>query len=105
MTPDDPGSHDDEMPDFSGVTGGASTSATDASGAPVEAKVSTPDETAEIHEVREGETLTGIAKHHYGNAHEWRRIFDANRDQIHDPDRIRVGWKLKIPAKPPATAG
>jgi nucleoid-associated protein YgaU len=104
MSPDDPKSHDDEMPDFSGVTGGASTSATDAAGAPVEAKVTTTG-AFEMHEVRSGETLSGIAKHYYGAASQWRRIFDANRDQIEDPDRIRVGWKLKIPAKPPETTG
>ena len=100
MSPNEPGSKDDAMPDFSGVTGGASTTATDATGAPVEAKVTTPEEAVEIYEVRSGDTLTGIAKHHYGNANQWRRIYDANRDQIDDPDRIRVGWKLKIPAKP-----
>jgi nucleoid-associated protein YgaU len=102
MSPDEPGSRDDEMPDFSGVTGGASTSATDAAGAPVEAEVYTPAQSEEIYEVKPGDSLSKIAKHHYGDAHQWRRIFEANTDRIKDPDLIQPGWKLKIPAKPPA---
>ena len=27
----------------------------------------------------------------------WKEIFEANRDKIKDPDKIQIGWKLKIP--------
>ncbi|WP_425504529.1 MULTISPECIES: LysM peptidoglycan-binding domain-containing protein [Rhodanobacter] len=46
-----------------------------------------------------GDNLTKIAKHFYGDANAWKQVFDANRDQLSDPDRIRVGQVLKIPAK------
>jgi hypothetical protein len=33
-----------------------------------------------------------------GTANAYNRIFDANRDQLTDPDEIRPGQVLKIPA-------
>jgi len=48
--------------------------------------------------VEAGDTLSHIAKAHYGKAGKWRAIFEANRDQIDDPDRIFPGQVLKIPA-------
>jgi nucleoid-associated protein YgaU len=51
------------------------------------------------HEVVSGDSLWKIAKKYYGDANQWRRIFEANRDQIENPDRIQPGWKLAIPPK------
>ena len=34
----------------------------------------------------------------FGNANEYQKIFDANRDQLSDPNQIRPGQQLKIPA-------
>ena len=45
-----------------------------------------------------GDSLSKIAKRFYGDGNRWQKIFDANRDQIKDPDLIRPGQKLKIPA-------
>lgn len=50
--------------------------------------------------VVKGDTLSKIAKQYYGNANEYMRIFEANRDQLKDPDKIQIGQVLKIPAKP-----
>lgn len=50
-----------------------------------------------VHVVTEGETLGSIARQHYGSAAEWRRIFEANRNGLQDPDRIRPGMELRIP--------
>jgi nucleoid-associated protein YgaU len=47
--------------------------------------------------VQSGDTLSAIAKAHYGDANAYRRIFDANRDQLSDPDLIKPGQVLKIP--------
>ncbi|HEY4529064.1 MAG TPA: LysM peptidoglycan-binding domain-containing protein [Luteimonas sp.] len=47
--------------------------------------------------VQQGDTLSHIARAHYGRASEWSRIFEANRDQLDDPDRIRPGQVLRIP--------
>jgi nucleoid-associated protein YgaU len=50
-----------------------------------------------IYEVVAGDTLSRIAKQFYGDASQYKKIFDANRDQLSDPDKIKVGQKLKIP--------
>jgi nucleoid-associated protein YgaU len=52
---------------------------------------------ARIHEVVSGETLSKIAKQYYGDAAKYMKIFEANQDQLKDPDRIQVGQKLKVP--------
>lgn len=49
------------------------------------------------HTVGHGETLTGIAHHYYGKASEYQKIFDANRDKLSDPDKVREGMTLIIP--------
>lgn len=49
------------------------------------------------HEVASGETLSHLAKRYYGDASQYSRIFEANRDQLTDPDKIKTGQKLKIP--------
>jgi nucleoid-associated protein YgaU len=50
-----------------------------------------------MHDVVSGDTLSALAKKYYGDAAKYDRIFEANRDQLNDPDKIRVGQKLKIP--------
>ncbi|HEX7828068.1 MAG TPA: LysM peptidoglycan-binding domain-containing protein [Thermoanaerobaculia bacterium] len=50
------------------------------------------------HDVASGDTLSALAKRYYGDASKYHKIFEANRDQLNDPDKIRVGQKLKIPA-------
>ncbi len=51
-----------------------------------------------MYTVRKGDTLSAIAQRHYGKASRWRGIFDANRDQIDNPDLIQPGQVLKIPS-------
>ena len=46
-----------------------------------------------------GDSLSRIAKREYGDANSWKRIYEANRDIIKDPDLIYPGQTLKIPAK------
>src|SRR5262245_61737213 len=48
--------------------------------------------------VQAGDTLSKIAKQFYGNANDYMKILNANRDQVKDPDKIQVGQELKIPA-------
>jgi nucleoid-associated protein YgaU len=48
--------------------------------------------------VKAGDTLSKIAKEHFGNANDYMKIFEANRDQLSDPDKIKPGQVLKIPA-------
>jgi nucleoid-associated protein YgaU len=47
--------------------------------------------------VKSGDTLSKIAKEHYGDANNYMKIFDANKDQLSDPDKIKPGQVLKIP--------
>ena len=82
MAPQD---KDDDMPDFSDVQSGASSTAPAA-------------EAYETYEVKPGDSLSKIAKRVYGNAADWKRIFEANTDVVKDPDKIFPGQKLKIPA-------
>jgi nucleoid-associated protein YgaU len=51
----------------------------------------------ESYVVAAGDSLSKIAKRLYGDAKQWKRIFEANRDRIKDPDLIQPGWKLRIP--------
>jgi LysM repeat protein len=51
----------------------------------------------ETYTVKKGDTLSGIAKQLLGNANAYMDIFNANRDQLTDPDLIKPGQVLKIP--------
>jgi nucleoid-associated protein YgaU len=73
--------------DFSNVRSGSSSTAPSPGTDPTHTYV-----------VKKGDSLSKIAKHIYGDAGAWRRIFEANRDQIQDPDLIQPGQKLTIPA-------
>jgi nucleoid-associated protein YgaU len=53
---------------------------------------------AKTYTVKSGDTLSKIAKEHLGNANSYMAIFEANRDQLSDPDKIKPGQVLKIPA-------
>jgi nucleoid-associated protein YgaU len=68
-------------PDFSNVQSGGSSTAT------------------KIYVVKSGDSLSKIAKREYGDAGAWKAIFEANKDQIKDPNLIHPGQKLKIPPK------
>lgn len=48
--------------------------------------------------VKAGDTLSAIAKEQLGDAKAYMKIFEANRDQLNDPDKIKPGQVLKIPA-------
>ena len=77
--------------DFSNVQSGSS-SAPD----PTQAQ---PAQTGTTYTVKSGDSLSKIAKREYGDAAQWKRIFEANRDQIDNPDLIHPGQELKIPPK------
>ncbi|WP_028919368.1 LysM peptidoglycan-binding domain-containing protein [Pseudoxanthomonas suwonensis] len=89
-------------PDFSNVQGGVrSTEGERADFGNVQGGVRSTEEIVnppeQTYTVAKGDTLSAIAKQFYGKASAWPRIFDANRDQLDDPDRIQPGQVLKIP--------
>jgi len=47
--------------------------------------------------VKAGDTLSKIAKQFLGDANAYTDIFNANKDQLSDPDKIKPGQVLKIP--------
>ena len=57
---------------------------------PVQAKV-------EYYIIKKGDTLSAIAKHFYGKANDYPKIFEANREVIKNPDLIFPGQKIRIP--------
>ncbi len=52
-----------------------------------------------FHTVEQGDTLSGIAKEHYGNANKYQVIFEANKPMLKDPNKIYPGQVLRIPPK------
>ncbi len=55
------------------------------------------EEAGEYYTIKSGDTLGGIAKEHLGNAMAYKKIFEANREVIKDPDKIYPGQKIFIP--------
>ncbi|HBR99297.1 MAG TPA: peptidoglycan-binding protein LysM [Gammaproteobacteria bacterium] len=51
----------------------------------------------EYYEIQSGDTLSAIAKKYLGNAMDYPKIFEANREVIKDPDLIYPGQKIRIP--------
>jgi len=72
--------------DFSNVQSGASSTA------PAPAAQGT------TYTVVAGDTLWAIAQRHYGDGNQWSRVFEANRDQLDNPDMIQPGQVLRIPS-------
>ena len=73
-------------PDFSDVKSGSSS------------KAATPGNTERevTYTVQSGDSLSKIAREKYGDGTKWKAIFEANRDQISNPDLIHPGQVLKI---------
>jgi nucleoid-associated protein YgaU len=47
--------------------------------------------------VKAGDTLSEIAKQHLGNAGAYMKIFELNKDQLTDPNKIKPGQVLRLP--------
>lgn len=90
----DRGEGDEGKADFSNVRSGSSSTAPDAQ---VERQPAT--ESAKRYTVAAGDSLSDIAKREYGDANEWRRIYEANKDTIKNPDLIYPGQELTIPQR------
>jgi nucleoid-associated protein YgaU len=89
---------DKPRPDFSNVRSGGSSTAEAPEPADAPPAVQPPAGIAgHVYTVVEGDSLWKIAKRQYGDGERWRRIYEANRDLIKDPDRIYPGQQLRIP--------
>ena len=74
-------------PDFGNVKSGSSSTASSDSS----------KESGRTYVVKPGDSLSKIAQQVYGNMNDWRKLFDANRDIIQDPDLIHPGQTLRLP--------
>jgi len=77
------GKGDRPKADFSDVESGSSSTASSPAG--------------RSYTVQKGDSLSKIAKREYGDAQQWRRIYEANRDLIPNPDLIYPGQVFRIP--------
>jgi nucleoid-associated protein YgaU len=77
----------ESLPDFSSVQSGGSSTAPSAPA----------KEAEQTYTVKKGDSLSKIAKRVYGDAQQWRKIHEANRDIIDNPDLIHPGQVLKLP--------
>jgi LysM repeat protein len=81
---------DDIMADFT-VTQGATQAAAAGGG-------TRSAQSGQSYTVKAGDSLSKISQQFYGDAHEYMRIFYANKEKISDPNKIQPGMNLTIPA-------
>jgi len=62
-------------------------------------EVETEAPAAVFYTVKSGDTLSKIAKEHYGDAMKYPAIFEANKPMLSDPDKIYPGQSLRIPSQ------
>ena len=75
--------------------------------APVPARVEKPPVTrppvdlapASTYTVKTGDTLISISRNLYGDDRSWRKIYEANKSKIGNPDKLKIGTVLAIPPK------
>jgi nucleoid-associated protein YgaU len=80
--------------------------ATPASRAAAPAAASSAGGAETTHSVASGDTLASIARKYYGNTKHWERIYSENRSVIgSDPAALKIGQKLRIPAKSSVVTG
>lgn len=56
-----------------------------------------PPAAGKTYTVKAGDTLSAIAKTHLGSAGAYMKIFELNKDQLTDPDKIKPGQVLRLP--------
>jgi len=52
---------------------------------------------ARTYTVKPGDSLSKISQEFYGHANQYMKIFEANKDKLADPDKVRAGMQLVIP--------
>ena len=85
---------DKKKADFSNVQSGSSSTAPAPRPA---APAATPASTGRTYTVQAGDSLSKIAKREYGDAAQWKKIHEANKDTIKNPDLIHPGQTLRLP--------
>lgn len=50
-----------------------------------------------VYEVKGNDNLHWLAAKFYGDARQWGRIYEANRDKVQNPNLLQIGQQLRIP--------
>jgi nucleoid-associated protein YgaU len=89
----------DVIADIRVAAGAAPTAAASAPAASAPAAAPKPAAAAaqQTYTVKPGDSLSKIAKEQLGNANLYMEIFNANKDVLTDPDKIKPGMVLKLP--------
>ena len=82
--------------DFSNVQSGSSSTAPAPRATPPLADAA-PAAGTRTYTVKAGDSLSKIAQREYGDASQWKRIYEANRDEIKNPDLIHPGQTFTLP--------
>ena len=64
----------------------------------IDSSIPAPAAEAQKYTVKAGDSLSKIAKQYYGDASQYMKIFEANRNLLSDPDKIQPGQELSIPS-------
>jgi hypothetical protein len=70
----------------------------EAPAAPVKEQM--PTKVVKLHEVKSGEDLHLISAYYYGDARQWKKIWDLNKKDIRNPNRIEIGQIIKVEVEP-----
>ncbi len=81
--------------DFSNVQGGGSSTAP--APAPSFGDAQIMPAAKRTYTVKAGDSLSKIAEREYGDASQWKKIYEANRDAIKNPDLIHPGQTFTLP--------
>ena len=82
-------------PNFSDLIADIQAPAAAAAAAAAAGASSTP--AARTYTVQPGDNLSKISKQFYGDANKYMKIFEANKDKLTDPDKVKAGMDLLIP--------
>ena len=83
-------------PTFSDLTADIDAPAA-AAAAAAAASAGGPSSSARTYIVQPGDSLSKISRQFYGDANKYMKIFEANKDKLADPDKVRAGMNLVIP--------
>lgn len=84
-------------PTYSDLTADLSVSTQNPTSQTAAATGATAGGVLQTYTVQPGDTLSLISQEVYGSAGQYMKIFEANRDQLKDPNKIQTGQILKIP--------
>jgi nucleoid-associated protein YgaU len=57
-----------------------------------------------IHKIRDGDTLTSLARRYLGDGGRFQEIFAANRQRLPNADVLPIGVEIEVPIGPPPQA-